>query len=164
SIEDLRSNGDVRRQLGSALGASLKPQLAAFGLETASHPDPLQIRFLTSEDRAAAARESAALQRVLADEQLRTELNRIDNGEALAQRLQEAAASQGEQVSPATANAIADQALNAGTQNHAGAIQAVLAATPDRPTPTPVTLAPAEHRARHHVFKRLSLLVLIAAT
>src|SRR5690606_26425536 len=40
----------------------------------------------------------------------------------------------------------------------------VLAATPDRPTPTPVTLAPAEHRARHHVFKRLSLLVLIAAT
>jgi len=164
TIDDLRTNGDVRRQIGSALGASLKPQLAAFGLETANHPDPLQIRFLTSEDQAAAARERATLQRVLADEQLRTELNRIDNGETLAYRLQEAAAAQGEQVSPATANAVADQALNAPGQNHAAAIQAVLAATPERPTPAPVTLAPAEHRARHHVFKRLSLMVLIAAT
>ncbi len=164
ALEDLRTNRDVRRQVGSALGAALTPQLVALGLETATHPDPLQMRFLTGEEQAAAARERAALQRVLADEALRAELNRIDNHALLADRLQQAAAAQGAPLAPATVTAVVQDALGAAALPPAAALHSVLAATPDQPTPAPVILAPAEHRASHHLFKRLSLLVLIAAT
>jgi hypothetical protein len=163
ALNDLRTDANVRQQIGSRLGALVKAQLEVFGLEVALHPDPLQLRFLTDADQTVAAQERATLQRVLDDERLRTELNRIENAETLAYRLQEAAAARGESVGVATATAMAQQAIEMPGQPYAATLQAAVTAPPSRPTPTAVTLTPVEHRAQHHVFKRLSLLVIIVA-
>lgn len=162
-LSDLRTDANVRRTVAGELSLLLHKQLAEYGLEFAAAFDPQQMRFMTEADVVAAQREREALQRVLADERLQTEINRIDNEEALAYRLQEAAAARGV---PLDAQGAADMAQAAGantTQPAAATLQQNLAAPAARPTPAPVHLNGADHRARHHVFQRLSLLVLVTS-
>lgn len=161
TLSDLRTDAEVRGAVAAELHLLLHRQLQEFGLELAVSPDPQQMRFMTEADVVAARREQEALQRLLADEKLRSELNRIDNEEALAHRLREAAATQGV---PLDEQRAADMAQAAGadpSQSAAAALQQTLAAPPRQPTPAPVTLATAEHRAQSHLFRRLSLLVLV---
>jgi hypothetical protein len=87
AVADLRTDLDVRRQAGHALAAALREQLAIFGLELAAAPDPLQLRFQTDAELAAAEAERARLQRMLDDEALEAELARMEKGEMLEERL-----------------------------------------------------------------------------
>lgn len=161
TLSDLRTDPEVRSAVAAELHLLLHRQLQEFGLELALSPDPQQMRFMTEADVVAAQREQEALQRLLADEQLRSELNRIDNEEALAHRLREAAAAQGVALDEQRAADMAQSASVNPSQSAAAVLQQNMAAPLRQPTPAAVTLATAEHRAQHHVFRRLSLLVLV---
>lgn len=161
SLADLRSDGKVRDQVGRALSFVLKEQLDPLGLAIGAQFDAQQLRFLTAADLAAAARERAELQRILADEQLQTELNRLDNAEALAYRLQEEAATRGVVVEPQTAVDLAQQALALAGQAPATALQETLSIPAPETTPAPIALAAPAPTTSHNILKRISMLVLV---
>jgi uncharacterized membrane protein (DUF485 family) len=162
TLDDLRSDPAVRREVAGKLSLLIKQQLDLLGLEFAEQFDAAQLRFLSDADRAAAARERAALQRVLADERLNAELNRLDNVDTLAWRLSEAAGAAGETLQPATARDLAQAALGLQGLKAGAGVHSVLAAPAAPETfANPPQLPAIEHRGRHHVFRRLSLLVLL---
>ena len=164
SLDDLRGDGEVRRQVAGKLNLLIKEQLGALGLELAGPVDPQLLRFLSEADVVATARERAALRRTLEDERLDAELNRLNNVEALADRLQTAAFAAGNPISAVTAQELAQQTLGVTGRTTAVALDQVLAAPPPQPTPAaPAPLPPVEHRGQQHVFRRLSLIVLIAS-
>lgn len=162
-LSDLRADGGVRSALAAELHLLLHRLLSDYGLELAASPDPQQLRFMTEADVVAARREQEVLRRALADEQLRSELNRIDNEAVLVARLREVAAGQGVALDAERAVDLVQSARSENDPKTVAALQRSLAAPSPLSTSAPVVLPTVGNTPQPRWFRRLSLLVLITA-
>ncbi len=165
-LEELRTDPDVRRQVGAKLSLLVKDELDHYGLEIARDMDYGRLRFQTDADVANAQVERETLARMVEDARLQTVINRLDNAETLAYRLREWLATHERTLSDATVDAIVQQSLAGDEQALVEALETAEEtgdAPVDQATPAAVDLAGLNHHnGRWHIVHHLGQFVFLA--
>lgn len=165
-LEELRTDLNVRREVGARLSLLVQEELDRHGLEITRDLDYTRLRFQTDADVAQARIERENLARLVEDAHLQTIINRLDNAETLAYRLREWMDAHGRTLSDATVDTIVQQTLAGDEKALTAALEAAEEAsdTPvEQATPVPVNLEDLNHHnGRWHIVHHLGQFVFLA--